>query len=157
MLPPPRLPLASAVSRRRFLTGSGLLAGSLLLTPRSLQAQGESGIAELDARLFPGFTAQRPQVNGVGIRSAIGATREQILGLVLRQGLVRSSLGVAIGLVGAFLLSRTMTSLLFDVSPTDPIVYLAVSIVLIAVALLASYLPARRAARIDPLVALRDE
>lgn len=93
----------------------------------------------------------------IGIRSAIGASREQVLGLVLKQGLVKSSLGVVIGLIGAFLLSRTMSSLLFDVKSTDPIVYLVVSVVLIAVSLLASYLPARRAARIDPLVALRDE
>ena len=93
----------------------------------------------------------------IGIRSAIGASREQVLGLVLKQGLLKSSLGVVIGLIGAFLLSRFMTSLLFDVKPTDPVVYLVVSLVLIAVALLASYLPARRAARIDPLVALRDE
>ena len=61
------------------------------------------------------------------------------------------------GLAGAFLLSRYMTSLLFGVAPTDPVVYLAVSAVLVAVALLASYLPAQRAAKIDPLVALRDE
>ena len=93
----------------------------------------------------------------IGIRSAIGASREQVLGLVLKQGLLKSSLGVVIGLIGAFLLSRFMTSLLFDVKPTDPVVYLVVSLVLIAVALLASYLPARRAARIDALVALRDE
>ncbi len=93
----------------------------------------------------------------IGIRSAVGASREQVLGLILKQGLIKSSLGVAIGLVGAFLLSRTMTSLLFGVEPSDPLVYGAVSLVLIAVALLASYLPARRAARIDPLVALRNE
>ena len=93
----------------------------------------------------------------IGIRSAIGASREQVLGLVLKQGLMKSSLGVVIGLIGAFLLSRTISSLLFDVEPTDPVVYIVVSILLIVVALLASYLPARRAARIDPLVALRDE
>ena len=93
----------------------------------------------------------------IGIRSAIGASREQVLGLVLKQGLIKSAMGVGIGLVGAFLLSRTMTSLLFNVEPSDPIVYLSVPVVLVAVALLASYLPARRAARIDPLVALRDE
>jgi len=62
-----------------------------------------------------------------------------------------------IGLVGALLLSRSITTLLFAVKPTDPIVYVAVSAVLLLVALLASYLPARRAAAIDPLVALRDE
>jgi predicted permease len=93
----------------------------------------------------------------IGVRNAIGASRGQIIGLVLKQGLWKSALGVAIGLVGAAMLSSSMKSLLFDVKPTDPIVYAAVSIVLIMVALLASYLPARRASRIDPLVALRDE
>ncbi len=93
----------------------------------------------------------------IGIRGAIGASREQIIGMILQQGLWKAGLGVVLGLVGAFLLSRYMTTLLFGVQPTDPIVYVAVSAMLIAVALLASYLPARRAAKIDPLVALRDE
>ena len=77
--------------------------------------------------------------------------------MVLRQGLWKSGLGIVLGLIGAFLLSSYMTSLLFGVKPTDPLVYAAVCALLIAVSLLASYLPARRAARIDPLVALRDE
>src|SRR5262249_9648668 len=89
----------------------------------------------------------------IGMRSAIGAARGQIAGLILRQGLWKGGLGVAIGLIGAVLLSSSMTTLLFNVKPTDPAVYGAVSFVLIAVALLASYLPARRAAKIDPLVA----
>jgi predicted permease len=93
----------------------------------------------------------------IGIRGAIGASREQIVGMILKQGLWKSGLGVGLGLVGAFLLSRYMTSMLFGVQPTDPVVYAVVSALLIAVALLASYLPARRAAKIDPLVALRDE
>ncbi len=93
----------------------------------------------------------------IGVRGAIGASRGQIVGLILKQGLWKAGLGVVIGLVGAALLSRYMTSLLFGVKPTDPAVYALVSVVLIAVALLASYLPARRAAKIDPLVALRDE
>jgi predicted permease len=93
----------------------------------------------------------------IGIRGAIGASRGQIVGMILKQGLWKSSIGIVLGLTGAYLLSRYMTTLLFDVEPTDPIVYAAVSGVLIAVALLASYLPARRAAKIDPLVALRDE
>jgi ABC-type antimicrobial peptide transport system permease subunit len=93
----------------------------------------------------------------IGIRGAIGATRGQIVGMILKQGLWKSGLGIVLGLTGAFLLSRYMTSLLFGVQPTDPAVYAAVSALLIAVALLASYLPARRAAKIDPLVALRDE
>ena len=93
----------------------------------------------------------------IGVRSAIGASRGQIANLILRQGLWKGAIGVVLGLIGAALLSRSMTTLLFNVRPTDPLVYAAVSLVLIAVALLASYLPARRASRIDPLVALREE
>jgi predicted permease len=93
----------------------------------------------------------------IGMRSAIGASRGQIAALILRQGLWKGGIGVVLGLIGAVLLSSSMTTLLFNVRPTDPAVYAAVSLVLIAVALLASYLPARRAARIDPLIALRDE
>jgi len=93
----------------------------------------------------------------IGVRSAIGASRQQISGLIVRQGLWKAGIGVALGLVGAALLSNSMTTMLFNVKPTDPAVYATGSIVLIAVALLASYLPARRASRIDPLVALRDE
>jgi len=93
----------------------------------------------------------------IGVRGAIGASQEQIVGLILKQGLWKAAVGVGFGLVGAALLSHSMTSLLFGVAPTDPAVYAAVSLGLLAVALLASYLPARRAAKIDPLVALRDE
>ncbi len=93
----------------------------------------------------------------IGVRSAIGASRGQIAGVIVRQGLWKAGIGVVLGLIGAALLSRSMTTLLFNVRPTDPAVYAAVSFVLIAVALLASYLPARRASRIDPLIALRDE
>jgi putative ABC transport system permease protein len=93
----------------------------------------------------------------IGVRTAIGASRRQISSLILRQGLWKGGVGVVLGLIGAVALSSSITSLLYNVQPTDPAVYAAVSLLLIAVALLASYLPARRAARIDPLVALRDE
>jgi len=93
----------------------------------------------------------------IGMRTAIGASRGQVAGLIMRQGLWKGGIGVALGLVGAILLSSSMTTLLFNVKPTDPSVYAAVSFVLIAVALVASYFPARRASRIDPLVALREE
>ena len=93
----------------------------------------------------------------IGVRSAVGASRGQITTLILRQGLLKAVIGVALGLIGAALLSRFMATLLFNVRPTDPVVYAAVSCVLLAVALVASYLPAQRASRIDPLVALRDE
>jgi len=93
----------------------------------------------------------------IGVRSAIGASRGQIASLILQQGLWKGGIGVVLGLIGAALLSRSMTTLLYNVQPTDPVVYAVVSLVLIAVALLASYLPARRAARLDPLIALREE
>lgn len=92
----------------------------------------------------------------IGVRGAIGATHGTIVGLILKQGLLKAGIGAVLGLVGAVLLSHYMTTLLFDVEPTQPIVYIAVSLLLVAVAALASYLPARRAARIDPLSALRD-
>ena len=93
----------------------------------------------------------------IGMRGAIGASRGQIVGLILRQGLLKGGIGVVLGLTGAAVLSRYLTTMLFNVRPTDPAVYGAVSFVLIGMTLLASYLPARRASRIDPLVALRDE
>jgi predicted permease len=93
----------------------------------------------------------------IGIRGAIGASREQIVGLIMRQGLWKTGIGLAVGLVSALLLSRTMTNLLFNLKPTDPWTYLAVAAVLAVVATLASYLPARRASRIDPIEALRVE
>jgi ABC-type antimicrobial peptide transport system permease subunit len=77
--------------------------------------------------------------------------------MVLKQGLWKAVVGLVVGLVGAWLLSRTMTSLLFEVTPNDPIVYFGVSVLLLLVAVIASYLPARRAAKIDPMVALRAE
>jgi predicted permease len=93
----------------------------------------------------------------IGIRGAIGATREQIVAMVLKQGLWKAATGLAVGLVGAWLLSRTMTSLLFQVKPTDPIVYVGGAVLLILVAVVASWLPARKAAKIDPLEALRTD
>jgi len=93
----------------------------------------------------------------IGVRGAIGATHTQIVGLIMRQGLWKTGAGLALGIVGAVLLSRTMKSLLFDVSPTDPRAYALVSILLLLVAALASYLPARHAAKINPIEALRVE
>jgi putative ABC transport system permease protein len=93
----------------------------------------------------------------IGIRGAIGASREQIIGLILRQGLWKSGLGLGVGLIGALILTRYMRTLLFDVAPFDPVSFLAVPLVLLAVAALASWLPARRAAKVDPIVALRCE
>ncbi len=93
----------------------------------------------------------------IGIRMALGARSGDVLKAVLGQGLKLTLIGVAIGLAGALALTRVISSLLYDVSPTDPLTFVCVSLVLAAVALLASYIPARRAARIDPMVALRYE
>jgi predicted permease len=93
----------------------------------------------------------------LGIRMALGATPRRILMLIVRHGVLVTLPGVAIGLAGAFVLTRFMRSLLFGVSAADPLTFTGIAIVLTGVALAASYLPARRAARIDPVVSLRSE
>ncbi|HSS19149.1 MAG TPA: ABC transporter permease [Pyrinomonadaceae bacterium] len=91
----------------------------------------------------------------IGIRMALGARPRNMLWLVTRQGLVLALAGILIGWLGALGLTRLIRSLLFGVGPADPLTFVVVSLVLLAVTLLASYLPARRAARVDPIVALR--
>jgi putative ABC transport system permease protein len=93
----------------------------------------------------------------IGIRMALGAERSAVLRMIFGQGLVLTVGGVALGLAGAFALTRVMRTLLFEVSPSDPMTFAAVPLLLSIVALAASYIPARRATRIEPLVALRDE
>jgi len=93
----------------------------------------------------------------IGIRGAVGATSAQIVALILKQGVWRASVGLALGLVGAIAFSRFMATMLFDVAPTDPVTYVAVAALFLVVSLVASYLPARRAARIEPMTALRVE
>ena len=90
-----------------------------------------------------------------GIRMALGAKPGSVLGLVLRQSMTLVAAGLALGLVGAHLLARLMSGLLFEVNATDPPTFLAMSVVLVAVALLASFFPARRATAVDPMIALR--
>jgi putative ABC transport system permease protein len=93
----------------------------------------------------------------IGVRMALGARRGQILAMVLGQGLAVTGLGVAVGLAGALALTRVLASLLFGVSPTDAASLAAVAVLLVSVALAASYVPARRATRVDPITALRAE
>ena len=110
-----------------------------------------------------GTTAMFSVVNAVqrtqeiGIRMALGAQMSDVLKLVLKGGMVLAVLGVAVGLLGAFALTRWMTSLLFNVRPTDWLTLVAVSGGVLITALLACYMPARRATKVDPLVALRYE
>ena len=93
----------------------------------------------------------------IGIRMALGAERGSVLGQVLKQGLVLAGIGVAVGLVGAFGLTRLVASLLFGVQPTDPMTIAAVVGTIAVVAAAASLVPAWRASRVDPIVVLRDE
>jgi putative ABC transport system permease protein len=93
----------------------------------------------------------------IGIRMALGAQRHDVLKLVLSQGMVLTLIGVVIGTGGAIWLTRLMKTMLFGVSATDPVTFIAIALLLAVVAMLASYVPARRATKVDPLVALRYE
>jgi putative ABC transport system permease protein len=93
----------------------------------------------------------------IGIRMALGAALRDVVKLVVGQGMRLALIGIALGLAGAFVMTRALASLLLGVDTTDSVTYVGVSLLLLAVALLACYIPARRAARVNPLVALRHE
>jgi predicted permease len=137
--------LAQSVSTQRFSMTLLALFGGLAL---SLAAIGVYGVTAYTA-------AQR--THEVGVRRALGAQPADIVKLVLSEGLRLGLVGVVVGIACALALTRVMRNLLYGVSATDPLTFFAVSAVLVGVALAACYLPARRAARVDPIVALRFE
>jgi putative ABC transport system permease protein len=99
----------------------------------------------------------RQRAREIGIRAALGAQRADVIGLVLRQGMTLTGIGMLIGLAGAFALTQLIRKLLFGVAPTDPLTFATIPLLLAAVALLACWVPARRAANVDPMEALRYE
>jgi putative ABC transport system permease protein len=137
--------LAAAVAARKFnLLVLGVFAGSALVLAAT-------GLYAVTAYLV----AQRTRE--IGVRLALGAQRSDVLSLVLGYGLRLVAIGLLIGLAGAFLATRMLSTLLFNTSPADPATYGAVALLLVIVALIASYLPARRAMNVDPITALRAE
>jgi len=99
----------------------------------------------------------RQRTSEIGVRMALGAQKGNILRLVIGHGLGLSGAGILIGAVGALALTRVMTSMLVGVSATDPLTFGTIGLVFVAIAAVACWLPARRAARLDPTVALREE
>ncbi|HKP03417.1 MAG TPA: ABC transporter permease [Chthoniobacterales bacterium] len=135
--------VAGAVARQRFsMLLLAIFAGVALI----LAAVGIYGVMSYSV-------AQ--QTREIGIRMALGAQRSDVLKMTVKQGLKLVGLGLIIGLLAAFVLTRVMATLLFGISATDPLTFISISLVLLAVALLASYLPALRATRVDPMIALR--
>jgi ABC-type antimicrobial peptide transport system permease subunit len=137
--------VGQAVSPRRFIL---LLLGAFAGTALLLAALGIYGVLSYSV-------SQR--IPEIGIRMALGESGNQVLGRVVGRTMALAGMGVFLGGIGSFLSARFIGSLLYGVEPSDPMTFFGMVTVLLAVAALAGYLPARRAARTDPMVALRSE
>jgi putative ABC transport system permease protein len=137
--------LASSAAQRRFAL---ILFEAFALTALLLAAAGIYGLLSENV-------AERTRE--IGIRSALGASPQRILALVLGQGMMLTGLGVAIGLAGAAAASQLLEAMLFGISRLDPLTYLAVTLLLLVVAVIACWVPAWRAASVDPAITLRSE
>jgi putative ABC transport system permease protein len=137
--------IASSLKSRRFDAILLALFGAIALL---IATVGVYGVISYSV-------AQR--TNEIGIRMALGATRGRVMGMVLGQGLRLALAGVVVGLAASFWLTQLLRELLFGVKPTDPATFIGVSVVILGVALAACWIPARRATRVDPIIALRYE
>ena len=137
--------MSDSMARQRFST---LMLGAFALFALLLAIVGVYGVMSY-------LVSQG--THDIGVRMALGAQRSSIVGLVLRQGMALTAVGIVAGMIGAALLTRVMASLLFGISATDVVTFSAVPLILGTIAVIASYLPALRATRINPVIALRDE
>jgi ABC-type antimicrobial peptide transport system permease subunit len=137
--------IATSLAPRRFIM---MMLGGFAAAALLLAAIGLYGLIAYHVSL---------RTREIGIRMALGATRGSAITFVLRQGMGLVGVGILLGIAGSLALTRVLANMLYEIKPTDPLTFFTVSLLLVAIGLLACWLPARRAAQVDPMVALRHE